>query len=654
MIVDCNDLTFGYDDTTVFEHITVSMAEGDRVGLIGANGCGKTTFLRVLTGELIASGGTVAVGRHAQVGLLKQNGQLTGDSTVWASMQQAFAQVEKAEEEMRRIEDKLATVAEDSVEYRQMAARHDQLDKYIVSRDGYQRDVRIKTVLNGMGFAGRYDRVVDTLSGGEKTRLALCRLLLDDKDLLVLDEPTNHLDTETLTWLEGYLGGYKGSLLIVSHDRYFLDKTVTKIWDMDGKTIHEYRGNYSKAKQLKQEALYAQERLYAKQQAQVEAMLDYAQRNIARATTSKSAKSRLHRLANMELVDKPITYTKPPVFRFDIATESNPHVLTVDGLPLSVGGKTLIDNVSFEVERGDKIAIVGTNGVGKSTLLKTLLGLINAPTNGYNPLPEPMPSACPVGASKSRHVDRHIHYGANLTIGYYDQETLNLDGGNTVLEELWYRFPSMTQTYARSVLAQLLLTAEDIDKRVDSLSGGERAKLAMAVMVCEKSNLMLLDEPTNHLDLAGREGLEQGLAQYPGTVLFVSHDRYFACAVANKVLELTHDGCRMYKGNYDSYLAAKAREQAASTAPAIAAQEPPKPTKGNYRSKQERRQDAQRKETIARLEKQIAEVEAQIEHWTSLLCSGGDYKQILEYDRELQQAQQLEQQLYEQLAQWDE
>lgn len=651
MLFETNDLTFGYLDEILLEGINVAFQEGNRIGLIGANGCGKTTFLRLLLGDLTPTAGEIIRKRDLRTGVLYQDSALVDEGTVWEQMQSAFAEVIRAENRMRAIEETLSDLDEGSLAYKQAVDEHDRLDRYIASRDGYRRDVRIKTVLTGMGFGDRMDMEVAPLSGGEKTRLALCKLLLDDLDLLILDEPTNHLDVATLSWLEGYLATYKGGLLIVSHDRYFLDKTVTTIWDMDG-DITAYRGNYSKAKMLKEEALAAAVKAYDKQERQVSAMKEYAERNIVRASTSKSAKSRLHRLANMDLMDKPVTYHRPPRFAFAIDEESNKEMLTVKDLHLVAGDKSLIDSLSFAVLRGEKVAIVGPNGVGKSTLIKTLLGLVNNATDHYNRLPTAYSSACPDGAKPQRMVNTAIKYGVDLSVSYYDQENLNLNPHETVLGELWFRFPAMTQTYARSVLGAALFDAEDMDKRVSSLSGGERAKLGLCIVECERANLLYLDEPTNHLDLAAREALEKAIKGYPGTVVFVSHDRYFVNAVATHVLELTPSGGTKYEGGYDDYLAAKEAEK--SPAPALTPTAPiqPKEDKG-YKSKETKRYEAEKRNAISRIEKRLAEIEQRQQEIEAEMCSGVDYKRVAVLHAESTALSQEEDALYTELDKWN-
>ena len=666
MLFAVDKLHYGYNDVVLLNDVSVTLEEGDRIGLIGANGVGKTTFLRLLVGDLAPDGGNIHTRAGLRVGFLRQKDGLEGTGTVWQEMQAAFSDLQRIEAQMRELEQAMANQQEGTPAYRALATQHTRLENTFLARNGYHTDVRIKTVLGGMGFAERYDMPVARMSGGEKTRLALAKLLLSDLDLLLLDEPTNHLDMATLQWLETYLATYKGGLLVVSHDRYFMDKTVGKIWDMEGRTIREWRGNYTKARALKEEWVAATEKLYDRQQAQVAAMLDYAQRNIARASTSKSAKSRLHRVEGMDLVEKPLAAPRAPRFVFGVEAESNPDVLQVRALDLSVESKTLVPNLSFALKRGERMAIIGANGVGKSTLIKTLLGLVNATTDHYNVVPDPRPSACVGGARPLRPLNGHVRYGANVNISYYDQENINLDDNADVLDELWFRFPRFTQTYVRAMLANMLFGEDDMHKKVRALSGGEKAKLGFALIMCENSNLLLLDEPTNHLDLAAREALEKALAHYAGTVLFVSHDRYFVNAVATHVLQLTPQGGTVYEGNYDAYLAAKARQ--AEAAPAVSAKagetpapadevdapEAAKPKAGTYRTKEEKRQEARRREAIRRIEREIADIELEMTHLNDLLCSGtGDYRDIAQWDARLTELGRREDELFEELAKLD-
>ena len=420
-----------------------------------------------------------------------------------------------------------------------------------------------------------YERVIDTLSGGEKTRLKLARLLLERPDLLILDEPTNHLDISTLFWLEEYLQSFKGAILVVSHDRYFLDRTVTRILEIENKHLTSFAGNYSKYKVLKAERYARLLKEYEAQQEERAKLQDYVDKNIVRATTAKSAQSRVKQLERMEILEKPFTPPKPPVFKFEYEVSSYEQVLDISNINLERGGKKLIENGNLNIKRGEKIAILGENGTGKSTLLKEIL-----------------------------HGNPAIRVGRFVKFALYDQESANLDGENTVLAELWERHVGYTQTEARSALARCGLFAEDMQKHVKSLSGGERAKLALCVLECEKGNFLLLDEPTNHLDLPAREGLENALKKFDGTLLFVSHDRYFISALADKIAEIADCNLLLFDGGYESYNAEKKKLSE------IKNNEQTAEKKSVYhRSGKERAEEERKKQRLKQLEADIAECE---------------------------------------------
>lgn len=640
MLFSTNEIIFSYGDNVILDNISITFEDKDRIGFIGLNGAGKTTFLRVILGELTPDKGNVYKKNGLSIGYLKQNAGLDSQKTVKEEMLEAFKDVLEAEKRMREIEGELASLEVDSNEYRSLISEHKSLDDFHTAREGYEMEYKIKTVLYGMGFANDFDKEIGVMSGGERTRLALSKLLLSNLDLLILDEPTNHLDMQTMQWLEKYLNdSYKGALLIVSHDRYFLDKTISKIWELEGKDIYEYRANYSGYKELKRIRLLSQQRAYDRQQEQISEMLDYAQRNICRATTSKSAKSRIHRVEGMELVEKPLPKPKEPLFTFSVLNECNKNVLSVDKLNLKAGDLELIPSLSFSLFNKERLAIVGANGIGKSTLIKTLLGLENCDNEGYNPIPEIQSSGVFEGFKRDRQCNSHIKYGKNLRISYYDQENINLVPSNTVLEEFWYRFPLMPQSEARAYLARLLFTAEDMSKKVSTLSGGERAKLAFAIVTAEKANLLFLDEPTNHLDLSARESLEKGLREFEGTIIFVSHDRYFINAVATGVLELTKEGGTSYKGSFDNYLSLKQEElQRIKEQEQLRAREreskelsnTSKVSNTGYRSKEDRRKIALRAERIRELESLIELTEREIAELNDRIINGKEYTKMKE------------------------
>lgn len=625
MLIALRNVCFGYEDKHILENITVEVQEGDKIGLVGANGEGKTTLLNLITGGLICDKGEISSKKGLNIGYLRQNTGLSSGLSVYDEMKRVYAHLANMEKALRQKELALAEIKDhEGAEYRIKAAEYVALTTAFEAADGYNIDVKIKTVLNGMGFGGRYEQIVDKLSGGEKTRLALCKLLLEEPELLILDEPTNHLDFDALMWLGKYLESYKGALLTVSHDRYFLDKTTSKIWDLENKRIEIYNGNYTKYRQLKKERIDRQIKEYEKQKNKIESMTEYAERNIARASTSNSAKSRLHQLANMERIEKPITYRKQAVFKFDFERESVKEALFVKNLKLQVPGKVLVDKIDFGVTRGDRLAIVGKNGTGKSTLIKTIAGI----NESYG----------------------SIFWGKNVKTSYYDQENLNLDVTHTVLEELWFKNHKLSQTEVRSMLARMLLFAEDIEKKVAVLSGGEKAKLSFALTMSQKGNFLLLDEPTNHLDLDTREALEEGLKDFGGTMIFVSHDLYFLNRLATRVLEIDNGKAELYECGFEEYWESKsAKESVKEQLPQKKAVVAETESVG-YRSAKQRAEEVQRKRKIADTEKEIAQLEGRSGEIDELMTTSeytSDYKKLAEICTEQERIKERLTELYE-------
>ena len=582
MLISTDNLSFGFGGETLLKQITFSLNEGDRVGLIGGNGEGKTTLIRILLGELEPESGNLFVKNGIRLGYLAQNGGYDSTRTVWEEMRTVFEEDIRAIEALRDVEKTISSTDASSGEYRALSAKYEALNKRIAARDSYHFEVKIRTVLNGMGFENAYGQRVDTMSGGEKTRLKLCRLLLENPELLILDEPTNHLDMKTLFWLEEYLASFKGAILTVSHDRYFLDKLVSQIYELENKKLSVFKGNYSKYKILKVEKTAYLLKEYEKQQEERAHMQDYVDRNLVRASTTKMAQSRRKTLEKMELIEKPALPVPPPRFVFTYTDKPYEKVLEVNGLKLTAGEKTLLKNASFTVMRGEKCAVVGDNGTGKSTLVKTIM-------KGKDPA---------------------VKFGRFVKTAYYDQENANLNPENTVLAELWERHVSWDQTRVRSILAQAGLPAEDVDKKVRMLSGGERAKLALAVFECENGNFLILDEPTNHLDLPARESLENALKSFDGTLLFVSHDRYFIREIAGKILELDNQNAVCFTGSYDEYTAQKntekTQEKSVQRTPA-----PIKTEQTHYKSKEDRAAEAKRRTRVKKIEEEISALEAE-------------------------------------------
>ncbi len=613
MIVTFKDASFSYGDNLIFSDVNFSVNEGERVGLIGANGEGKTTLIRLITGELYPESGQVILKNGAKIGYLEQNGGYACGNTVYGEMLEVFKEELSAVEKLGALSSKLAETDYNDREYARLSAQIEKLNGYIAARDCYNTDIKIKTVLNGMGFENKYGQIIDSMSGGEKTRLKLARLLLEEPDILILDEPTNHLDVTTLFWLEDYISAYKGAILTVSHDRYFLDRVCTRMLELENKTLCCFSGNYSKYKILKAERNARMLKEYEAQQEERARLQDYVDRNLVRATTAKSALSRVNKLERMEILEKPYVPVAAPLFRF--ATETRPYedVLKIKNLNLEIGGKTLICGGQAEIKRGQKVALVGENGTGKTTLLKQII-------KGGNPA---------------------IEVGRFVKFAYYDQENANLDGQNTVIAELWDRQLGLTQTEVRSALARCGLFEEDMQKSVKSLSGGERAKLALCILESERGNVLLMDEPTNHLDLPARESLEKALKEFDGTLIFVSHDRYFIDALAEKVLEIEDGKLNFYDGGYAFYNSEKSvrRESRKKEEEARAQEKRNEEQKASYRSKRERAEEAKRKEAVKKIESDICGLEERENEINALLAdpvAAADYKRVSALSQELQ------------------
>ncbi len=573
MLVTLDNVAFGYNDNLILNDVSFVINDGERIGLIGANGEGKTTLIKLILGELYADFGELNKKSGLKIGYLEQNGGYESGNTVYGEMLAVFREELSAVDRLSALSAELSGAVFPSREYDVLAAKIENLNKYISAKDCFDVEVRIKTVLNGLGFSDMYERIIDTLSGGEKTRLKLARLLLEKPDLLILDEPTNHLDITTLFWLEEYLQSFKGAIFVVSHDRYFLDRTVSRILEIENKHLLSFSGNYSKYKILKAERYERLLKEYEAQQEEIKKLQTYVDKNIVRATTAKSAQSRVKQLEKMTLLEKPYIPQKPPVFRFTYELKPYENILDIDGLNLERGGKVLIRNGKLSVRRGDRIALTGENGTGKSTLLKEIV-------QGNN----------------------SVKTGRFVKFAIYDQEANNLDGSNTVLEELWQRHVGLTQTEARGALARCGLFAEDMQKKVNSLSGGERAKLALCVLECEKGNVLLLDEPTNHLDLPAREGLETALKKFDGTLIFVSHDRYFISALADKIAEIENCSINFFDGGYAAFNDEKKKKSEVKNIQ-------PQVRNAYHRSGKERAEAERNKQKIKALESRIAELE---------------------------------------------
>lgn len=628
MLLNVEHLYKYFNGQALLKDINFTVEDREAVGLIGINGCGKSTLLNIITGregyDKTPEGlGSVNIAGKASIGFLRQNSGLNSELTIGEEMKNAFAPLLETLDKMKALEKKMANGGDiDSISH-----EYAELSSYFEARDGYRIDVKIKQVLNGMGFGSTpTDRVISTLSGGEKTRLALAKLLLEEPNLLILDEPTNHLDFETLMWLEDYLKGYKGAIIIVSHDRYFLNKVCTRICEIEQGRLTSYRGDYSSYLVQKKMNSERQLKEYEAQQKEIAKLEDYVAKNLVRASTSKMAKSRQHMLDRIERIDKPLMYSKPPKIKLEYDIEPTKDIVRVVDCPLVVGEgadkKELIKSLTMNVRRGEHVAIIGANGIGKTSILKLIQGII--PHEGGN-----------------------ISWGGNVKISYFEQEHAILDPRKTVLEEIMDRYPRLSEQQARSVLGAVLLTGENVFKPISVLSGGERAKLCFAIMALNRGNVLVLDEPTNHLDLSTKEVLEDALAEFGGTIILVSHDRYLLNKVASRIIEIKHDEVNSYDGNFDAYSEAvnAARQLKMQSEAEIKRAEEEKAYKENkarqYRSKEQRAADAQKRNRIRELEKEIEDTEVLIFELENAISDpeiASDYSKMSEKCKELEEA----------------
>ena len=617
MIISLENVFKYYGADCILRNVCASINDKDRIGLVGANGEGKTTLLNVLTGELDYEEGTVSLTNGKVIGYLHQNSGLSNGKTIQQEMEAVFADLLALGEEVDALQRQMAQVHDDPTEYEKVSAEYQKKLARFEAADGYQVQVKINTVLGGMGFAS-YDRniVTDNLSGGEKTRLATARLLLLEPDLLILDEPTNHLDFKTLSWLEDYLSSYKGALLVVSHDRYFLNRLVDHIWELERTVLTTYRGNYSSYVVQKKERVERQLKEYEMQQEQIKSMEEYVAKNIARASTSKSAKSRLAALERMDRIEKPVIWEKKAAFRFEYDEPPVKDVFHGENMSIAVGEgegrKVLCRGMRLDVMRGEKIAIIGPNGVGKSSLLKAIQELI--------PLEE-----------------GHFEWGQKVKTTYYEQENRQLHPEKTAINEIWDRFPNLYEVQVRSILGQVLLSGDDVYKLVGSLSGGERAKVAFAVMMLERGNVLILDEPTNHLDIGSKEMLEDALEAFDGTIIMVSHDRYLLNRIPNRIIEMTANGYEIYDGRYDYYVEHKVEPQPVKEQ---VSEEKKQASQKFYRTKADRARQAAAKKRIAFLEKTIESNEQLIEQLTEQMSDpqiAADYQKVEEICGQIEQ-----------------
>lgn len=589
IVLNIGHLQKSFGGHPILTDVTIIIREKEKVGLVGQNGTGKSTILKIVAGELSPDGGSIAVKKGATIGYLPQEANFDSDRTLYDEVEGVFEDVLALEQEMRKLEKKMA----DPAVYNNPEELDRLMRTYAATSDSFEREggfqvkARINSILQGLGFTPeQFEQPVASMSGGEKTRVLLAKLLLQEPDVLLMDEPTNHLDVRAVQWLEEYLRDYRGAVLIVSHDRYFLDEIVTRIYELSNGRCTEYHGNYSDYAAQKQTALLLQEASYKNQQKEIERLERAWRQTLAWAHQARSHKLKVkadnirRRLERIDRIPRPDLNPRTIRMHLEANQRSGKKVLTIEGLRKDLPGRTLFQNVSLEVRLGDKIALVGPNGVGKSTLLRLILGFTTADAGT-------------------------IQLGANVSIAYFDQEHLDLDPTKTCFQEIMDT-KRMNNFEARSLLAQFMFTGDDVFKTIGQLSGGEKSRVQLAKLTVTDANFLILDEPTNHLDLPSIEVLENALGEFDGTILFVSHDRYFINQVANKIAELTPNGIKVYDGNYDVYLEEKAKEAAE-----LAAMEQTAKLKNVERKPS--RTSQENNDSTAALRAKIANIEAQVE-----------------------------------------
>lgn len=623
IILQGNKLERSFSGDVLFQNISLQVDERDRIALVGPNGAGKSTLLKLLVGEETPTSGEVNTKKDLTLSYLAQNSRFESDKTIYEEMLKVFEALRQDEKRLRQMEMDMATVS--GQDLTRLMMDYDLLAERFRQQGGFTYEAEIKAILNGFKFdESMWQMTIAELSGGQNTRLALAKMLLEKPELLVLDEPTNHLDIETIAWLENYLANYQGALIIVSHDRYFLDKVATVTLDLTPNGLDRYSGNYSRFMALKAEKLVAEEKQFDKQQKEIAKLEDFVQKNIVRASTTKRAQARRKQLEKIERLDKPTGGRKSAHMTFHAEKPSGNVVLRVEEAAIGYGDQVLSEPINVDINKLDAIAVVGPNGIGKSTLIKSIIGQL--------PL-----------------LKGQLKYGANVETGYYDQTQSHLTPSNTVLEELWQDFSTTSEVDIRNRLGAFLFSGDDVKKSVSMLSGGEKARLLLAKLSMENNNFLVLDEPTNHLDIDSKEVLENALIDFDGTLLFVSHDRYFINRLATKVLEITEKGSTLYLGDYDYYLEKKAElEELARLAAGEDVEETVEASATDYQlqkaNQKERRRLARRYEEI---EARLETIEERIGAIQEDMHACNDIIQLMTWQEEWDQLDQEQQLLME-------
>lgn len=611
MLISLDSVCKTFLDKQVLKNISLSVNDRDRIGLLGINGIGKSTLLNIISGQIEYDEGTISSKQGLRIGYLKQNEALNSSNTLKEEIEDSLKEVFEIRKAIEEITLKMANAQKN--EYESLSAEYDSLTNEYNALDGHNAEVRINTVLEGMGF-GSFDMnsKIAVLSGGEKMRFAMCKILVQNPELLILDEPTNHLDFEMLGWLEGYLSSYKGAVIVVSHDRYFLDAVSSDICELENGELVRYKGGYSSFLKQKEERIKVLSREYEKQQRELSELREYVRRNIAKSSSINSVGSRVKALEKAELLAKPNPKPKDLVISFPFDIEPHKTVLDCKDMSLTVGkgenARMLFQNLNIEILKGEKVAIVGRNGIGKSSFLKAIL------------------KKMPYGGS--------VNWGGNVKISYFDQELSSLDLNATVMDSVHRRFPAKTEYEIRSMLARFLIEDDDVFKRVKEMSGANRAKIVFCIIAFERSNVLVLDEPTNHLDYKAKEALEQALNSYEGTVIAVSHDRYLLNRVPSKIVEMTESGVVIYNGNYTYYKEHKLTPQVKNS-DIKPKSENAKEYEANRKNKAE---DRKRRAKLMNIEKEISALQSEIDGLKTVSASeetASDYVRLSEILNEI-------------------
>ena len=611
IILQANKIERSFAGEVLFDNINLQVDERDRIALVGKNGAGKSTLLKILVGEEEPTSGEINKKKDISLSYLAQDSRFESENTIYDEMLHVFDDLRRTEKQLRQME--LEMGEKSGAELDKLMADYDRLSENFRQAGGFTYEADIRAILNGFKFdETMWQMKIAELSGGQNTRLALAKMLLEKPNLLVLDEPTNHLDIETIAWLENYLVNYSGALIIVSHDRYFLDKVATITLDLTKHSLDRYVGNYSRFVEQKEQKLATEAKNYEKQQKEIAALEDFVNRNLVRASTTKRAQSRRKQLEKMERLDKPEAGKKSANMTFQSEKTSGNVVLTVENAAIGYDGEILSEPINLDLRKMNAVAIVGPNGIGKSTFIKSIVDQI------------------PFIKGEKR-------FGANVEVGYYDQTQSKLTPSNTVLDELWNDFKLTPEVEIRNRLGAFLFSGDDVKKSVGMLSGGEKARLLLAKLSMENNNFLILDEPTNHLDIDSKEVLENALIDFDGTLLFVSHDRYFINRVATHVLELSENGSTLYLGDYDYYVDKKAEVEAIQTEEASTSNQAKEPSPVNdYQAQKESQKEARKlMRQIESLEAEIEELETQSQAISEQMLKTNDAEKLMELQAEL-------------------